>query len=141
MLSLYSYVLYLFTGMSTGIAIEYLSKELALEASKPKGFTGTVRMNPSVIFCVLDTPFESVKLMIDSCLRRLKVSGYDLPDSVISLFGSFARRAIAGKLKGDLYAVEPIQQVKTISTPCMILVAEKDDYIPGTQCLHIAENW
>lgn len=128
-------------GMATGVAIEYLANEAKLEAMKPKNFTESVRIHPKVIYTVLDTPFESIKLMIDSCIKKLKSSGNDVPDTIISLFSGFARRTISYQLSGDPFAIEPIQHVKNINTPCMILIAENDDYIPLEQCLHIVESW
>lgn len=127
--------------MSTGIAIEYIAREIALEEKKPKNIVGSVRMNPPVVFCVLDTPFESIKLMIDACMKKLKVSGYDLPDTIVSLFSGLARRTIASRVKADPYAIEPIQYARNINIPCTIMIAENDDYIPVEQCLHIAEAW
>jgi hypothetical protein len=119
-------------GLSTYVAMEYCAKYNSEH---------TKQDYPPVIYVVLDTPFESVRLMVDEYIRRLKGDGHQLPETMISICSTILRRVLATSFRGvDPYTLSPITFAASIDTPCSVIGALKDDYIPLAQSLNVAQS-
>jgi hypothetical protein len=126
-------------GMSTAIAIEYCAKAHKRQSSSSR--LSAIPSHPRVSLVILDTPFESIKLMVDACVAKLSASGHEIPTALVSMFSMFAKRIISNQLQGDPYAITPMQYVKELELPCMVIANMNDDYVPIEQQIHIAEAW
>lgn len=118
-------------GMSTHVVLDYcafLSKS-------------SYDINKNLRFIVLDTPFESIKQMVEKCMEKLHIDGYHLPHAAIAIFSRLARRIIARQLGGeDVYEIESLKLAARVEKPCYVIAAMDDDYIPLEQCMRIAEG-
>lgn len=95
-----------------------------------------------VKFIVLDSPYVSIEQMVLDCLAHMRRCGYYLPDAVLNVGASLVRNSLSSKLKGmDPFDVRPADHVELIGTPCCILIATEDDYVPIQQGLEIASRW
>ena len=101
--------------------------------------TGTI---PVIQFCaknqgntlirhvVLDTPFTSVKRVVEELVLKYKSSGNYFPQTVFQVVNKIFRLSITSRNSGaDVYSIEPINLAASISLPCSILAATEDDYI------------
>lgn len=136
--------------MSTFVAMEYCFKLQSFSLTAQRNLSKTSpsvskplqhTFQPKIVFLVLDTPFESVKLMIKDCIQKLKSDGYEIPETLVSFFSGLARRIISNQLKADPYTVEPIKFAAKINLPVLILSSTGDDYIPAHQSLRVFESW
>jgi len=124
-------------GLSTALALEYCAKKQINDNE-----CIIMKNNLQIKFLVLDSPYESVKKMIRSCIKKLEGEGYQLPNAVLSIFSNLARNVISNRLNGmDPYSVEPIVYADKINIPSIIFSALKDDYIPPDQTSIFAEKW
>jgi alpha-beta hydrolase superfamily lysophospholipase len=118
-------------GMSTAAAVEYTSSTVS------KGVYAKL-----IKFLVLDSPYASVKTVIDSVI--LKYREKNTFSVVVPLFGACSfmfGREITAKLGADIYAVKPIIFANKNKTPCLILSASRDDYIPASHAEQFYEEW
>mmetsp|Transcript_37062 Transcript_37062/g.37726 ORF Transcript_37062/g.37726 Transcript_37062/m.37726 type:complete len:349 (-) Transcript_37062:379-1425(-) len=113
-------------GMSTAPVIEYLSQ---------KKFPHYIK------YVVLDTPFTSIKSIVDSCVKRVTEKGYYIPRPLVSMFAGWVRRYIRSSLGEDPYRVELLPLAAKCTVPCLILSADNDDYIPISHGNQLAMKW
>ena len=127
-------------GMSTAIALEYCAKFHG--KIKKSNIAHNMLAQARISFLVLDSPFVSIKTMIDECLTKLRDSGYLLPNTIIHFFAGFVRRTLTQRFHGiDPYTVEPIKYASSIQLPCIIIGAANDDYIGIMQSIKFVEEW
>ncbi len=114
-------------GLATSPALEFYFNTMEAESADMRNkFKGLV----------LDTPYESIKKMIDDCIAKLQINGYELPTILIPVFSKMVRYVISGRLGGvDPYNIIPIDYIinstKKASKPVPIVIvsSSKDDYI------------
>ena len=114
-------------GMATAVAVEYSN--------------GIKQDTTPLKFVVLDSPFVSVKRMVQDGSSSVKACGVTVPKVMISLSGKVIRRAVMSRLGCDPYDVIPLAHVSTITSPCYMLCATNDDYIPASHGVEMAEAW
>lgn len=123
-------------GMSTAIAIDFCHPNSQFHCEK----TVYEDCQASIKAMILDTPFESIKKMVDECIEKIEAENHYVPSSLISMFSLMARRAIKNKMHGiDPYSIEPLAKVHEIFVPCFIFASTNDDYIPLSHSLKIVE--
>mmetsp|Transcript_13873 Transcript_13873/g.13400 ORF Transcript_13873/g.13400 Transcript_13873/m.13400 type:complete len:221 (-) Transcript_13873:94-756(-) len=121
-------------GMSTAGAIEYTSQAHNDIYSK------------TIKFLVLDSPYASVKQVVDTVLSEFQAKvtynlgvaiGRPLCYACSWMFG----KEVTARLGGDVYAIQPIKFAPKNKTPCLILSARKDDYIPHIHADQFHDKW
>lgn len=109
-------------GMATAAAVEYTSH------------SATRGMHRDLVkFLVLDTPYCSVRQVVDNVVQKYKEKNTlsfisPLLHACAFMFG----REVTSNLGADIYAVKPINFARSNKTPCLILRAKNDDYIPAS---------
>lgn len=102
-------------GFSTFIAIEYASQRNVHECVK---------------FLVLDSPFTSVGDIVMHVATSTPVIG----DVVPTVFVKFALKVVRNSVKAvlgiDPYVIRPAEIVHLVRTPCFVLSADEDQFIP-----------
>jgi hypothetical protein len=118
-------------GMSTAAAVEYTTSPVSHGIHK------------NVIkFLVLDSPYISVKKVIDSVVQKYhgKIT-FALAVPLIYACSWMFGREMKSRLGTDIYSVKPIEFASKNRTPCMILSARNDDYIPTSHADVFVEKW
>jgi pimeloyl-ACP methyl ester carboxylesterase len=111
-------------GMSTAIAVEYLST--LSSAHSP------------VKFLVLDSPFISTEQMVQDAAAAIKAFGvFTVPSMFVSMATNRLRKSVEKQLGSDPFTIQPITYIPKITTPCYVLIASRDDYIPESHGLAI----
>lgn len=114
-------------GMSSAPAIEFCSK-------------GS-QHHLLVKHIILDSPFTSIRAMIEDAAAAIRAKGYFIPKFVLSFCESRARAQIKVYLGGDIYGVNSLKYAPVCTTNCTILSALGDDYIPATHGRQLAAAW
>jgi pimeloyl-ACP methyl ester carboxylesterase len=135
-------------GMATAAGIEYCSvaaktstsifsfeKETLLNSEFSRRCKGRVKV------LVLDTPFTSLKDVVDDAIQRLRDQRYFIPDVAVSLGASFVRSTLIAATGSDPYDINPAAFVQAATVPCFLLVATNDDYIAPKHSDWIASQW
>ena len=119
-------------GMSTAAAIEYTSSS-----------SSSIRpMNSYVKFVLLDTPYSSVKEVIDVVVQKHREkNSFALVAPLFRTCSFLFGREVTKRLGSDIYAVKPINYASSNMTPCLILSALNDDYIPSSHARQFAKKW
>lgn len=118
-------------GMSTAAAVEYTSLSISGGAAKER-----------VKFLVLDSPYCSVKQVIDTVVQKYQEKNSlfimaPLFRACSTMFG----REVTKELGSDIYAVKPIDYASSNNTPCLILSAKNDEYIAASHGDQFLEKW
>lgn len=118
-------------GMSTAAAVEYTSSSGSRGSAKER-----------VKFLVLDSPYCSVKQVIDTVVQKHRQKNsffFAVPlfQACSLMFG----REITKELGADIYAVKPIDYACLNKTPCLILSANNDDYIAVSHSDQFFKKW
>jgi pimeloyl-ACP methyl ester carboxylesterase len=113
-------------GMATAVAVESVSRLLP---------------DSTVKFIVMDTPFTSVRSMVENGCCSVKACGITVPKYIVRLSGKVIRRSVKARLGSDPYDVMPMNLVGNAGIPAFVLSAENDDYIPLSHGRAIAEGW
>jgi pimeloyl-ACP methyl ester carboxylesterase len=118
-------------GMSTAAAVEYTSN------SASRGVHHDL-----VKFLVLDTPYCSVKQVVDNVVQKYKEkNSYVVISPLVHACAFMFGREVTSNLGADIYAVKPINFASKNKTPCLILKAKNDDYIPASHSDQFHTLW
>lgn len=104
-------------GMSTFVAIEYAS---------------SMRLPKQLKFMVLDSPFTSVEDIIESAAASINTTGIAIPGMFVRFALGTVRKHVIDKLKYDPYRIKPIHLASLVRTPCFVVSADEDDFIPSS---------
>ena len=145
-------------GMSTAIAVEFtkistLSKLKSNGNSSPTSvvaesnhFINDDSLLPPknvVSFLILDSPFTSVQDIFDTAITTAKDKGrkHVVLSPVFSSLSWMLRKAVGTKMNINLDSIRPIDNAVQNNTPCAILAARNDDFIPISHSKRFAEQW
>lgn len=118
-------------GMATAAAVEYTSNSASRGVHKDL-----------VKFLVLDTPYCSVKEVVESVVQKYKEKNvYSVISPLFHACAFMFGREVTSNLGADIYAVKPINFAGKNKTPCLILKAKNDDYIPAPHCDQFHSLW
>lgn len=123
-------------GMSTALALEYLHTFQSRTDD-----IDDLAVGSSIKYLVLDSPFISVNRMVNDASLTITAYGVSVPSAIVSFCGSFLRRDVKSKLGSDPYDVVPINHAPYMTTPCSIISARHDDYMPPHHGQTIFEVW
>ena len=89
---------------------------------------------PSAIF---DSPFTNVNSVVQSFIHKCTFESQYVPEFMYKLLGDLVKNKIKNVLKINIDSIETLSYLEDIITPCMIMSAENDDYIPVNHGLDI----
>lgn len=97
---------------------------------------------PFVIrFIVLDSPFTSMKQVVQDLIAKYESLGYYFPHSLFGMVSRMLRVSIQRRAGVDLYDIKPIDLAPSISIPSFILAATCDDYFHSSHGVLIRDKW
>ena len=118
-------------GMSTAATVEYSS------SSATRG-----KYKDCVKYIVLDTPYCSVKQVVDNVVQKYKNnSTFSLISPLFYTCALMFGREVTCNLGSNIYAVKPINFASKNKTPCLILCARSDDYVPTSHSDEFLTQW
>ena len=118
-------------GMSTAAAIEYTCTSIT------RGY------RKEMVKClVLDTPYCSVKEVVDGVVEKYREkSALAVVSPLFYACAMMFGREVTSNLGADIYAVKPINSACSNKTPCLILCATNDDFIPPSHSDCFVRLW
>ena len=118
-------------GMSTAAAVEYASLSVSGGAAKER-----------VKFLVLDSPYCSVKQVIDTVVQKYQEkNSLFIMAPLFRVCSTMFCTEVTKELGSDIYAVKPIDFASTNNTPCLILSAKNDEYIAASHGDQFLKKW
>lgn len=96
---------------------------------------------PLVKAVVLDSPFIGIEQMVNDAVKKLNAEGYCIPSSLMKLGTTIVKSTIKKRTGVDPFKIKPLNYADLCSTPCYILSAINDDYIPASHGKTIADSW
>lgn len=118
-------------GMATAAAVEYTSNSAS---------HGLYR--DLVKYLVLDTPYCSVKQVVDNVVQKYREKNvYSVISPLFHACAFMFGREVTSNLGADIYAVKPINFASRNKTPCLILRAKNDDFIPASHSDQFHSLW
>ena len=118
-------------GMSTAATVEYTS------SSATRG-----KYKDLVKYIILDTPYCSVKQVVDNVVQKYKSnSTFSLISPLFYTCAIMFGREVTCNLGANIYAVKPINFAAKNRTPCLILCARSDDYVPTSHSDEFLRQW
>lgn len=99
--------------------------------------------NSKVKFCVLDSPYTGVRDLMDTMADKIRCtsSSFSISSPLIAAGCWLMRRSVSSKLGTHLDTIAPINNVRGITTPVLILSAKRDDYIPVSHGERFRTSW
>lgn len=90
---------------------------------------------------VLDSPFISIKQVVQDLIAKYESSGYYFPHYIFGAVSKMLRMSIRRRAGIDLYDIRPIELAPQITTPGFVMSAISDDYFDPSHGARICDSW
>ena len=98
-------------------------------------------LNFNVRCIVLDSPFISIKQVVQDLIAKYESTGYHFPHLVFGIASKMMRMSIRSRAGVDLYDIRPIELAPHISIPGYVMSATADDYFDPSHGARICDGW
>ena len=111
--------------------------------SQLHGSTTTTITTSKIKFCVLDSPYTSVRDIFDTMADNIKSksSSFSVTSPLINAGGWLMRCAVSNRLGTNVDSIISINHASVITTPVLIMSANRDDYIPASHGERFRSSW